>query len=413
MTLWHIAWNYLWNRKFTTAMTIFSVSLGVALITAVLTLREETRKRFEEEGQAIDLVVGKGNTLQMVLSSIYLLDAPTPPVPYSVYEQLKKEEDVTGAFPITLGDMAFRFRIVGCTRDLMTFDWEDPRYHPYQLLEGRYFEKPFEAVIGSEVARVTGMKLGTQFVGAHGVVEHTGTPYTVVGILQTSGTPNDRGVFTDLESTWLSHKHGAEEGDAEGEGEAEGEAEHAHAHDEKIITAVLVKLYSPTQRFEFSRKVLREYNAIPVVPVEEIRKLYDQLLNVAKTILLAIGYLVVVISSISILIGLYLSIIQRKKDLAIMRALGASRGEIFGSVLIEAFWVTLLGIGSGWLLSAVVCAGLNVFLVRQIGFAVPPMAWTPDIVTAYSAVMLMGMIAGILPAWQAYRSDIARDLAEL
>lgn len=410
MTLWHIAWNYLWNRKFTTAMTVLSVALGVALITAVLTLREETRKRFEEEGQAIDLVVGKGNTLQMVLSAIYLLDAPTPPIPYSIYEQLKKEEDVTGAFPITLGDMAFRFRIVGCTRELMTFDWEDPRYHPYQLAEGRYFEKPFEAVIGAEVVRVTGMKIGDQFVGAHGVVEHTGTPYTVVGILATSGTPNDRGVFTDLESTWLSHKHGNDGDGAESEGE--GEAEHAH-EEEPIITAVLLKLYSPTQRFEFSRKVARTYNAIPVVPVEEIRKLYDQLLNVAKTILLAIGYLVVVISSISILIGLYLSIIQRKKDLAIMRALGASRGEIFGSVLIEAFWVTLLGIGAGWLLSAVVCAGLNIFLVRQIGFAVPPMAWTPDIVTAYSAVMLMGMIAGILPAWQAYRSDVARDLAEL
>lgn len=410
MTLWHIAWNYLWNRKFTTAMTMLSVALGVALITAVLTLREETRKRFEEEGQAVDLVVGKGNTLQMVLSAIYLLDAPTPPIPYSIYEQLKKEEDVTGAFPITLGDMAFRFRIVGCTRDLMTFDWDSSTYHPYVLAEGRYFEKPFEAVIGAEVARVTGMTLGSQFVGAHGVVEHSGTPYTVVGMLQTSSTPNDRGIFTDLESTWLSHKHGEdEEGDVP---EGEGEAEHAHEA-EPVITAVLVKLYSPTQRFEFSRKVLRTYNAVPVVPVEEIRKLYDQLLNVAKTILLAIGYLVVVISSISILIGLYLSIIQRKKDLAIMRALGASRGEIFGSVLIEAFWVTLLGIGSGWLLSALVCAGLNIFLVRQIGFAVPPMAWTPDIVTAYSAVMLMGMIAGILPAWQAYRSDVARDLAEL
>ncbi len=412
MTLWHIAWNYLWNRKFTTAMTMLSVALGVALITAVLTLREETRKRFEEEGQAIDIVAGKGNTLQLVLSTIYLLDAPTKPIPYSVYEQLKQEEDVTGAFPITLGDTAFGSRIVGCTREMLEFDWEDPRYKPYQLAEGRYFEKPFEAVIGAQVARNRGLKLGDAFVGAHGVVEHTDNPYTVVGVLAPSGTPNDRGIFTDLHSTWLSHEHGEDEEEhTEGE-HTEGEDGHAH-EEERMVTAVLIKLYSPTQRFEFSSRIARNYNVLPVVPVEEIRKLYDQLLNVAKTILLAIGYLVVVISSISILIGLYLSIIQRKKDLAIMRALGASRGEIFGSVLIEAFWVTLLGLAAGWFMSALVCAVLNVYLAERIGFTVPPFATTPDIVTAYSAVLLMGLIAGLLPAWQAYRSNVARDLAEL
>lgn len=408
MSLWHIAWSYLWNRKFTTVMTVVSVALGVALITAVLSLREETRKRFEEEGQAIDIVVGKGNTLQLVLSTIYFLDNPPRPIPLSICDRLKKEEDVTGVFPVTLGDSAVGFRIVGCTKELMTFDWGDPRYHPYKLADGRYFEKPFEAVIGAQVAMNTGLKIGSQFVGSHGVVEHTGTPYTVVGILERSGTPNDRGVFTDLESTWISHEHH----DEDGEGESDGGHEE-HQEEEKEVTAVLVKLYSPTQRFEMTRHIMKDYNVMPVVPVEEIRKLYDQLLNVAKTILLAIGYLVVVISSISILIGLYLSIIQRKKDLAIMRALGASRGEIFGSVLIEAFWVTLLGIGSGWLTSAAVCAGLNVYLIQKIGFSVPPLATTPDIVTAYSAVLLMGMIAGLLPAWQAYRSNVAHDLAEL
>jgi putative ABC transport system permease protein len=405
MSLWHIAWSYLWNRKFTTAMTIMSVALGVALITTVLTLREETRKRFEEEGQAFDIVVGKGNTLQMVLSAVYFLDAPTMPIPYSYLERLRQEEDVIGAFPITLGDTAKGFRIVGTSLDLMEYKWENERYHPYKLSEGAYFNKPFEAVIGAQVAQVTGWKIGDFFVGAHGVVEHTSTPYVVVGVLERSSTPNDRAIFCDLESTWLSHAHPEEEE----EGHTE---EHAHEK-EPIITAVLVKLYSPAIRPEFVTRVMRNYNATPVVPIREIQKLYNQLLSIVQMVLLAIGYLVVVISSLSILIGLYLSIIQRKKDLAIMRALGASRGEIFGAVIIEAFWVTVLGIGSGWLLSAALCAGLNLYLIQQIGFSIPPVTWTSDLVMAYSAVLLMGMLAGILPAWQAYRSDIAKDLAEL
>ncbi|HQL93826.1 MAG TPA: FtsX-like permease family protein, partial [Candidatus Hydrogenedentes bacterium] len=157
----------------------------------------------------------------------------------------------------------------------------------------------------------------------------------------------------------------------------------------------------------------KQYNAMAAVPVNEIQKLYEQLLGTAKAVLLAIGYLVVVISSMSILIGLYMSILQRRRDLAVMRALGATRGEIFGAVLIEAFWVTVLGIGVGWILGAVVCYGLGMYLVAKLGFHVSAVALGPDLVTAYSAVLLMGLVAGILPAWQAYRTDIARDLAEL
>ena len=412
MSLWHIAWSYLWNRKFTTAMTIVSVALGVALITTVLTLREETERRFVEEGQAFDVVLGRGNTLQLVLSSVYYLDQPTFPIPYEYCERLKKDPDVVGAFPITLGDNALGFRIVGTTRELLEFKWENPRYQPFRLEQGKYFEQPFEAVIGAQVALATGLGLGDKLIGAHGVVQHDDHPYTIVGILKRSGTPNDRAIFTDVQSTWISHAHPDEEEGHEEGGEG-AEHAHEHAHKEPQITSVLIKLYSPGVRFEFVRKLAQEYNAVPVVPVQEVKKLYDQILKTAQTVLLAIGYLVVVISSISILIGLYLSIIQRKKDLAIMRALGASRGEIFGSVLIEAFWVTLLGIAAGWFGSAAVCAGLNVFLARSIGFTVPPITWTPTVITAYSAVLLMGMLAGMLPAWQAYRGNVAKDLAEL
>jgi putative ABC transport system permease protein len=129
--------------------------------------------------------------------------------------------------------------------------------------------------------------------------------------------------------------------------------------------------------------------------------------------MLAIGFLVMIISSLSILIGLYLSILQRKRDLAVMRALGAAAGEVFGAVLIEAFWVTLLGIGFGYVGGIAVTSAIGAYLAQTIGFTVSVLRPTPDMISAYSIIVLMGMAAGLLPAWQAYRTDIAHDLAEL
>jgi len=256
--------------------------------------------------------------------------------------------------------------------------------------------------------------------------EHKHNPYTVVGILDRSGSPSDRAIFCSLESVWKAHEHhdedgehGDEEGDHEDHqqvamhdesGDHEG---HEHGQHELETTAVLVKLHSPALRRAFKDRVNEQYNAMAAVPVNEIRKLYDQFLGTVKAVLLAIGYLVVVISSISILIGLYMSILQRKRDLAVMRALGASRGEIFGSVLIEGFWVSVLGLGVGWLFGTVTCALLGRYLVAKVGFQISSVSFTPDLVTAYSFVVLMGIVAGLLPAWQAYRSNVARDLAEL
>jgi putative ABC transport system permease protein len=421
MSLWHIAWSYLWNRKLTTIMTILSVGLGVGLISAVLTLREETRKRFEEEGQAFDLVVGaKGNPLQLVLSTVYFLDAPTGAIPYSDYERLKQEEEVEAAFPIGMGDSyPGGYRIVGTLRELFEYDWGSSRVHPYELDEGRYFENPLEAVIGATVASETNLGLGSSFYGSHGFVPglevHKEHPYTVVGILKRSATPNDRAIFCDLESVWLVHAHSAEDEGVEHDhsGHAGVSHEIEGAEGEQRITAVLVRLLSPALRFQTSRRFNHDYNAMAVIPILEIQKLYDQFLGVAKAVLLAIGYLVVVISAISILIGLYMAILQRRRDLAVMRALGASRGEIFGSVIIEALWVSSVGLGAGWVLGSLTCWVLGAYLSAKVGFTVSAITFAPDLITAYSAVVVMGLLAGVLPAWQAYRSDVARDLAEL
>ena len=411
MSLWYVAWSYLWSRKFTTSLTILSVALAVGLISAILTLRNETRARFEEEQQAYDIVVGPpGSPLQLVLNAVYFLDNPTGVMPYADYERLKQHEDVVNAFPVGLGDTYRGFRIVGTEREMFDYPWTHPvtgedRY-PFRLKEGKFFDAPMEAVVGNRVARNLGLKLGDTFSGTHGSIElpddvavfnHSEETYTVVGILNPSGTSNDRAIFVSLSSVWNLH---AEHDEPDSELNRE----------DKLITAILVDLYSPALRFSFLDYVMAEYKATAAIPVIQIMNLYNQILGPAVLLMMAVGYVVVVISALSILIGLYLSIIQRKRDLAIMRALGAGASDIFGAVLIEAFLVTIFGIAFGWVLGKTVSVGLGIYMGQHYGFAISGLSTSSEEIGFFAIVALVGLIAGILPAWQAYQTDIAKNL---
>jgi putative ABC transport system permease protein len=433
VSLWRIAWIYLWNRWLTTGLTILSVAMAVGLISAILTVRNETRARFEEEQQAYDVVVGAGSPLQLVLNAVYFLDNPTGAIPYSDYEKIKariergeedeQEKDVVYAFPVGMGDTYKRFSIVGTEKEMFAFPWENPntgkKRYPFQLAEGRFFDAPMEAVVGFQVARATGLKLGDVFASTHGNFEvssdmaeydHSKEKYKVVGLLKASGTSNDRAIFVDLQSVWDLHKDHAETAKMKAAAAASPTGSPPEHHDDRRVTAVLVSLYSPAQRFTFLDTVINEYKLTGAIPVVQILRLYDQILGPAVIIMIAVGYVVVVISALSILIGLYLSIIQRRRDLAIMRALGASAYEIFGAVMIEALLVTLMGIASGWVLGKGVAFGLGQYMARAYGFAMAGLGTSREEIGFFAVVAVVGLLAGILPAWQAYQTDVARDL---
>jgi putative ABC transport system permease protein len=440
MSLWGIAWSYLWNRKLTTVLTIASVALAVGLISSVLSLRKQVEARFEEEGQAFDLVVGpKGSPLQLVLGSVYFLDSAIGRVPLEDYNKIKADSEwVEAVFPIGLGDTYEGFRIVGTTPELLQHEWVSATGRvrkPFTLAGGRRFEKPMEAVLGAVVAHQTGLQLGDTFVSIHGSIalsedmaefDHGAHPYTVVGILETSGSPFDRAIYCSIESVWEAHGghgHLHEEGDDHDHPEAGTAAADrtetgVDPHTDELdasnsISSMLVQLHSPGQRFEYEPWINENTNSMAVVPINVISDFFNDFLDPIKGLMIGIGYLVVVISALSILIGLYLSIIQRKRDLAIMRALGASSYEIFGAVLIEAFWVTILGIAAGWVFGNAVTFLLGIKLAREYGFVVAPFNWpSSEEWRAFVSVAVVGLVAGILPAWQAYNGDVARDLAD-
>jgi putative ABC transport system permease protein len=438
MSLWQIAWSYLWNRKLTTVLTITSVALAVGLISSVLSLRQQLEQRFAEEGQAFDLVVGpKGSPLSLVLGSVYFMDSAIGAMDLADYYKLKNDtEFVKDIFPIGLGDTYGGFRIVGTTPELLHHEWvgsiSGEVRKPFVLADGRAFEAPMEAVVGAVAARQMEIKVGDTFTSTHGSYvlssdsqefDHGDHPYTVVGILEPSGSPFDRAIYCSIESVWSAHGHQGDiksgvEAHAEGDGHDHAAAAPAEAHGdgaevEKLtISAALVQLNSPAQRFEYEGWVNDHTNSMAAVPIQIISDFFKDFLDPIKGLMLGIGYLVVVISALSILIGLYLSILQRKRDLAIMRALGASSYEIFGAVIIEAFWVTLLGIIAGWVFGNVVTFGMGQILARDYGLIVTPFGISGEEIRAFASVALVGLVAGILPAWQAYNGDVANDLAD-
>ncbi|MEO5716378.1 MAG: ABC transporter permease [Luteolibacter sp.] len=418
MSLWRMAWRYLWARALVTVLTLTGIALGTSLICSVLTLRRESEAGFLRESGQFDLVAGaKGSPLQLVLSSIYQLDVPTGNIPYSRYEALRDDKRVASAIPLGLGDNFHGYRIVGTEDKLFSLtDRKDAKTPLYRLGSGRFFQSDFEAVIGAQVARQSGLKTGDSFVGTHGLVvtagssEHGDFPYKVVGILSDSGSSTDRAIYVSLASVWRIHDKEAEvHRKIAGVGPAAG----ATSRQELEVTAVLVRLKSVGLRLWMGQEIQKRTEAMAAVPVNEMLRLYQQVLGPMQRILLGVAALVVVVSALSITATLYQSAERRRRDLAVLRALGARRREIFSLVVIEALLLTLLGLSAGWLLGHGGLALAGPYLRDDFGIGVS--SWTTDRLEwiALGTVAAGGLIAGFLPAILAYRREPVNDLSSV
>ena len=409
MSLLKIVLKNLKQRSLSSILTALSIMLGVALVISIIILKRESEYAFNQTATGYELIVGpKGSPLQLTLNTVYQIGAPIQNIPIETYELLKNDKRVKLAIPYVLGDNYKNFRLIGTVPEIFS-DFEYKKDMKYAFKEGKGFENEFEAVIGNEAALRTGLKLGDRFTGSHGVESYEGAEehdehlFTVTGILDRTFTPADRVIFTSMNSIWDLHEHGNEAVKDTSD----------HKEDEKTITSVLLKLKNPVY-FDLVRRQINDnkyegINAQAVIPVLEIKQLFDIIGNI-NSILLVISYLVIFVAAVSILVSLYNSMNERKRDIAIMRSLGATRIIILIIVVLEGAVISFAGA-----LAGILTGHLAVFLLKSkitelAGIQISGMAFNISELYILAGTVIIGIIVSIIPALKAYNTDVAENL---
>jgi len=391
MNLPAISLAYLRARPLATVLNLLLLALGIATITVLLLATSQLEERMGRDARGIDLVAGaKGSPMQLVLAAVFHIDAPAGNIPLNDALALAKNPAVKKAIPLALGDSFQGYRIVGTNH-------EYPGHYGARLADGRLWTAPMEAVLGAEVAEAARLKVGATFTGAHGLAAggdaHEEEPFKVVGVLAPSGTVVDRLVLTSVESVWEIHEHGAKSAPA------------------REITALLIQYASPLAAAMLPRQV----NASPVLqaasPAYESARLF-RMIGVGVDVLRAFGLVLVLAAGLSVFIALLNALEDRRYDLAVMRMLGAGRGRLMGLMLLEGAALALAGGVAGIALGHLLTEILGRALGQAKQAAVTGWTWQQAEWGLLGLALAVGLAAALLPAWRAYRTDVAPVLAE-
>jgi len=438
MTLLGIAWRNIRQRLLTSGLTALSLALGVALVVATLVTAGIVRQAFNSgAGLGYNMIIGaKGSPLQLVLNSVYLISRPIENIAWDFYEEFLPAEaradgragtyagSVATAVPICMGDYFRGYRVVGTNAayfDRLTYGANQP----FAFARGRNFsdDEFFGGVLGTDVAARLGLKVGDTFSPTHGAddgLEHD--PFTVVGILTRTDTPVDRGVYVNMEGFFLQEGHAKPV--AGGPAAAPAVARLADGRptplpvEQREVTAILVETAAlPGLPPELMAMGLRQAinegrDGQAAEPIREIRQLLDLFVRPLELLLLLVTALVVVVSAIGILVSMVGSSLERSRDVAIMRALGARRSHVLLTVLIEA--VLLAGAGglAGWALGHLLVAAIGPLVTTNAGVSVGIFSAAPAAeLLLVPFLVLLAILAALLPAIAAYRTDVARWLS--
>jgi len=410
MNLLIMACRYLRFRWLVSLLTVLGIAIGVALVCSVLILRQESQRALSRDANLYDLVAGgKGSPLQLVLSSIYHLDSPTGNLPYSDYQRLKRDPRVDWVVPIGLGDNYAGYRIVGTESHF--FDLKSRDGKPFFRFEdGGIFKDSFDVVLGNQVARSTGLSIGDTFAGTHGLVSvpgaevHSDFPYRVSGILAPTGTAQDRAIFGTLQSVWEIHEtedrlHDAIQG-----------AALLGSNKKRETTAILIRLKSAGLRLWMVDEIRENTDGVATVPINEIMRFQQGVVGPVQRILLIVAGAVVLVSCLTVLITLHQAAERRRRDIAILRSIGASRGEVATLVFTEGLLLTFAGLILGLFIGH---GGLAFFsgTFREItGLIVDPWVIPNEELLALILMSLSGAIASLLPALLCYKRTPLQDL---
>ncbi|NND30943.1 MAG: FtsX-like permease family protein [Saprospiraceae bacterium] len=432
-----LSWKNLINRPLSMTLSVILFALGVGLISLLLLLNSQFEEKFEKNLAGIDLVVGaKGSPLQLILCNMYHIDNPTGNIDIKDAQAFLRPGHplISEAIPLSLGDNYRNFRIVGTTHSLVEL-------YQAKIAEGQLFEHHFDVTIGADVARALSLKLGDTFFSAHGFdhsadFEHESEqPFRVAGILAPSGAVIDQLILTTTPTIWMVHEHETAPAPAQEEPDHDHDEDgHDHEHDheahqdhaadltaysepllsypDKQITSILLKFKNRNfQTLNMQRNINQNTPLQAATPAIEINRLFS-MMGVGMDTLKMLAWVIVFVSGLSIFISLLGSLKDRKYELALMRVMGAGRAKLFLLILFEGLLIACLGYVIGICLSHLSIELLATKMQDAYRYSISGKIFLKEEGWLLAGCLLVGFVSALLPAFQAFRTDISDTLSE-
>jgi len=414
MILARITLRSLLNRRLTVALTILAIALSTALFLGVEKVRTGARTSFANTISGTDLIVGaRSGSVSLLLYSVFRIGNATNNITWQSYQDIARHPSVAWAVPISLGDSHRGFRVLGTTPDY----FEHYRYRGGRLLafeQGAAFDDLFDTVVGADVAATLGYRLDDPMVVAHGLAsfsKHDDKPFRVAGVLAKTGTPADRTVFVSLEGIEAIHIDWKDGRRTSGRG-LSADMVRKMELTPKAVTAALVGVTSKIKSFQLQRDI-NTYETEPllaILPGVALQELWE-IVGVAESALIGVSVMVVITALLGMTVMIFSSLNERRREMAILRAVGARPVTVFGLLVTEAVFMTVAGVTIG---VTVLYAGL--LMARPVvdahfGLYLPIDMLNQHEFALLGAVTAAGAFVSILPAFRAYRLSLADGMA--
>ena len=418
MYLIRLALASLANRRFTAWLTVFAIALSVCLLLAVERIRTETRSSFASTISGTDLIVGaRSGSINLLLYSVFRLGNATNNIRWDSFETIARDPKVKWAIPISLGDSHRGYRVMGTSRAYFEH-YQYGRGQALQLAQGQTFaDDPFAVVLGAEVAEALHYQLGQQLVLSHGVAtislsKHDDKPFTVVGILKRTGTPVDRTLHISLQGMQALHIDWQNGVPAQGKGRISAEQARSMDLQPQAITAAMLGLNSKIATFSVQRQI-NEFRGEPllaILPGVALQELWS-LMGSAEKALFVVSLFVVLTGLIGMLTAILTSLNERRREMAILRSVGARPWHIASLLIVEAFALALAGVLLGLALLYLCIALAQGYVQANYGLFLPLALPSRYEWTLLGAILAAALLMGALPAWRAYRQSLADGLS--
>jgi putative ABC transport system permease protein len=413
MKLRLLAWKSLSSRRSTAILTIVSIAVSVVLLLGVEKIRVNAQSSFANTISGTDLIVGaRSGSIQLLLYSVFRIGSATNNIRWDSYQAIAQQKGVKWTIPISLGDSHRGFRVMGTSKAYFSL-YQYGAKHNLALSSGRAFDGIFDTVIGSDVARTLNYSVGDAVIISHGTgstsfTQHKDKPFTISGILKRTGTPVDRTIHVSLAGIEAMHINwqGAIKKRKAGKDLSEANLQ------PESITAFLVGLESKIVSFKLQR-LINEYSAEPLLAIFPGIALHElwSLMSIAEKALLIISLFVVLASLTGMLAVSLAGLNERRREVAILRSVGASHWHIMGLLITETIVLTLAGIllGLGLLYTGIGLA--QPIIETKYGLFIPITLPNNTELGMISILLITGFLVGLIPAYRAYRNSLADGMS--